>query len=100
MIEDKPLDVEIMGLIHILNEFYKDPDTYDAKTNTYKIKEKFKNNKELMQFRDNIRACTERFINVISIVFSFINKLPMSKDKLLRDELDEVVKKFKKKNLR
>jgi len=100
MIEDKPLDVEIMGLIHILNEFYKDPDTYDAKTNTYKIKEKFKNNKELMQFRDNIRACTERFINVISIDFSFINKLPMSKDKLLRDELDEVVKKFKKKNLR
>jgi len=53
-----------------------------------------------MQFRDNIRACTERFINVISIDFSFINKLPMSKDKLLRDELDEVVKKFKKKNLR
>ena len=81
--------------MHKVNEFYIDPES-----KTFKIKEKYKDNKELMQFRDNIAACTERFINVISIDFSFINKLPMSKDKLLRDELDEVVKKFKKKNLR
>ena len=100
MIEDKPMDIGILELLHKVNEFYIDPDAYDNETKTYKIKEKYKDNKELMQFRDNLRASTERFINVISIDFTFIKQLPQSKDKLLRDELDEVVKNFKKKNLR
>ncbi len=52
-----------------------------------------------MQFKDNISACTERFINVISTDFSFISKLPTAKDDLLRKEIEDVVKKFKENNL-
>lgn len=98
-VEKKGNDIELLDLMVQITRFYRDLDSYNPKTQTYDIKEKYKDNKALMQFRDNIRACTERFINVISTDFSFLNKLPTTKDELLRKEIDEVVKKFKEKNL-
>lgn len=98
-LEKKELDIELLDLMVQITRFYREPDSYNPKTHTYDIKEKYKDNQALMQFRDNICACTERFINVISTDFSFINKLPTTKDELLRKEIEDVVIKFKEKNL-
>ena len=100
-IEEKPIDLELIYYITKFFEQYEDPDKYNPITKTYDLKDRYKNNKGLVQFRKNMLTKTAgRFLDVIAIDFSFINKLPSAKDKVLRKELEDVVKEFKKKNLR
>lgn len=97
---NKLLDIEFLKLMRAINNFYIDENNYDPKTDTYAIKEKYQNNQSLIFFKKNINACIERFIDVIAIDFSFIKKLPSSKDEKLRKELEEVVDNFRDNNLR
>ena len=97
---EKPIDLEFIASITEFFKQYEDHDKFDTVTNTYELKDRYKNNKGLVQFRKNMLTKTaERFLDVISIDFSFIDKLPSSKDEVLHKELEDVVKEFKKKNL-
>ena len=99
-IDDNETDMELFLLMRSINEFFRDKNKYDHTNKRYEIKEKYKDNKSLMQFKDNIDNCLEKFLNVVAIVFSFITKLSSSKEDELRKELEEVVNNFKKKNLK
>lgn len=99
-IDDNEIDTELFLLLKSINDFFRDKNKYDPTTDTYEIKEKYKDNKALMQFKANVGNCLEKFLNVVAIDFSFITKLSSSKEDELRKELEEVVNNFKKKNLK
>ena len=80
-------------------DFDEDLKAITPENEKYKLIEKYQNNQSIMQFKKNIMMGRERFLNVISFDFSFIENLPEIKDKELHRKLEEIVNDFKKKNL-
>ena len=99
VIEEKTEDLKFFDFMKMIFDFDEDLKAITPENEKYKLIEKYQNNQSIMQFKKNIMMGRERFLNVISFDFSFIENLPEIKDKELHRKLEEIVNDFKKKNL-
>lgn len=99
VIEESPQDLEFFDFMKMIFEFEEDLKAITPDNKKHKLIEKYQDNQSIMQFKKNIMTGRERFLNVISFDFSFIENLPEIKDKELHQKLEEIVNDFKKKNL-
>lgn len=99
VIEEKTEDLKFFDFMKMIFDFDEDLKAITPENEKYKLIEKYQNNQSIMQFKKNIMTGRQRFLNVISFDFSFIENLPEIKDKELHQKLEEIVDDFKKKNL-